>query len=214
MEAHDEAFFAQRRRQMVDDQIKARGIKDRQVLDAMLKVRRHLFLPAALSNSAYEDCPLPIGEGQTISQPYIVALMTELLELKGAARVLEIGTGSGYQAAILAEFVAELYTIEMSESLARRSEGLLRSLGYSNIKVKYGDGFWGWPEFSPFDGIIVTCAPEKIPPLLCDQLADNGRLVIPVGAYLQELKLVRKVNNEIKESGIIPVRFVPMLRQK
>jgi protein-L-isoaspartate(D-aspartate) O-methyltransferase len=209
-----ETSFAQKRKQMVENQIKARGIKDLRVLDAMLKVKRHLFVPSDIRHSAYEDYPLPIGGGQTISQPYIVALMTELLELKGTERVLEIGTGSGYQAAILAELVKEVYTIEISETLARQSEGLLKELSYKNIKVKFGDGFLGWPELSPFDGIIVTCAPEKIPPPLLAQLAESGRLVIPVGIYRQDLKLVRKIKDRIKEADIIPVRFVPMLREK
>ena len=209
-----EISFAQKRKQMVENQIKARGIKDPRVLDAMLKVNRHLFVPSDMRHLAYQDSPLPIGGGQTISQPYIVALMTELLALKGAERVLEVGTGSGYQAAILAELVKEVYTIEILEPLARQSEGLLKELNYKNIKVNVGDGFLGWPEFSPFDGIIVTCAPEKIPPPLLEQLAEGGRLVIPVGIYWQDLKLVRKIKGRIIEEDIIPVRFVPMLREK
>jgi protein-L-isoaspartate(D-aspartate) O-methyltransferase len=210
----DEALFAEKRRQMVENQIKARGINDLRVLGAMLKVKRHLFVPSDIRHLAYEDRPLPIGGGQTISQPYIVALMTELLALKGTERVLEVGTGSGYQAAILAELVKEVYTIELLEPLARQSEGLLKKLHYKNIKVKFGDGFLGWPEFSPFDGIIVTCAPEKIPPPLLGQLADSGRLVIPVGTHWQELKLVQKIKDRINEADIVPVRFVPMLRKK
>lgn len=209
-----EAIFAQKRKQMVENQIKARGIKNQRVLDAMIKVKRHLFVPSDIRHLAYEDCPLPIGGGQTISQPYIVALMTELLELKGTERVLEIGTGSGYQAAILAELAKEVYTIEIVESLARHSESLLKELSYKNIKVKLGDGFLGWPQFAPFDGIIVTCAPEKIPPPLLEQLAENGRLVIPVGIYWQDLKLVRKINRRITEADIVPVRFVPMLHDR
>jgi len=209
-----ETAFTQKRKQMVENQIKARGIKDLRVLDAMLKVKRHLFVPSHIRHSAYEDYPLPIGEGQTISQPYIVALMSELLALKGTERVLEIGTGSGYQTAVLAGLAREVYTIEILEPLARQSERLLKELNYKNIKVKIGDGFLGWPEFSPFDGIIVTCAPEKIPPPLLEQLAEGGRLVIPVGKHWQDLKLVRKIKNRIKEEDIIPVRFVPMLREK
>lgn len=209
-----ETLFAQKRKSMVESQIKARGIKDPRVLDAMLKVRRHLFVPSHISHLAYEDYPLSIGEGQTISQPYIVALMTELLSLKGTEKILEIGTGSGYQAAILAELAGEVYTIEIFESLARQSEGLLKELHYKNIRVKFGDGFLGWPERSPFDGIIVTCAPEKIPPPLLEQLAEGGRLVIPVGKYRQDLKFMRKIKNRIKEEDVIPVRFVPMLRGK
>jgi len=209
-----ETLFAQKRKQMVETQLKARGIKDLRVLDAMVKVKRHLFVPADIRHLAYEDRPLPIGGGQTISQPYIVALMTELLALKGTERILEIGTGSGYQAAILAELVKEVYTMEILEPLARQSEGLLKELNYKNIKVKFGDGFLGWPERSPFDGIIVTCAPEKIPPPLLEQLAEGGRLVIPVGKYWQDLKFMRKIKNRIKEEDVIPVRFVPMLRGK
>ncbi|MGD0277305.1 MAG: protein-L-isoaspartate(D-aspartate) O-methyltransferase, partial [Syntrophales bacterium] len=204
-----ETLFAQQRKQMVENQIKARGIKNLRVLDAMFKVKRHLFVPSNIRHLAYEDCPLPIDEGQTISQPYIVALMTELLELRGTERVLEIGTGSGYQAAILAELSKEVYTIEIVEPLARKSEGLLKELGYKNIKVKVGNGFLGWQEFAPFDGIIVTCAPEKIPLPLLEQLAESGRLVIPVGKYWQDLKLVRKIKGRITEANIVPVRFVP-----
>ena len=177
-------------------------------------MKRHLFVPSRVRHLAYEDHPLPIGEGQTISQPYIVALMTELLALKGGERILEIGTGSGYQAAVLAELAKEVYTIEIMEPLARQSEKLLKEMGYSNIRVKFGDGFLGWPEFSPFDGIIVTCAPEKIPPPLLGQLAEGGRLVIPVGVHWQDLKLVRKIEGRIQETDVIPVRFVPMLREK
>jgi protein-L-isoaspartate(D-aspartate) O-methyltransferase len=209
-----ETLFAQKRKQMVENQIKARGIKDLRVLDAMLKVKRHLFVPSHIRHSAYEDYPLPIGEGQTISQPYIVALMSELLALKGTERVLEIGTGSGYQTAVLAELAREVYSIEILEPLARQSERLLKELNYKNFKVKIGDGFLGWPESSPFDGIIVTCAPEKIPLPLLEQLAEGGRLVIPVGKHWQDLKLVRKIKNRLKEEDIIPVRFVPMLREK
>ena len=208
-----EASFAQKRKQMVDSQIRARGIKDPRVLAAMLKVKRHLFVPSDKRHLAYEDFPLPIGEGQTISQPYIVALMTELLALKGTERILEIGTGSGYQAAILAELAREVYTIEIMEPLARQSDGLLKELNYRNIRVKTGDGFLGWPEFSPFDGIIVTCAPGKIPPPLLEQLAEGGRLVIPVGTYWQNLKLVRKTKDGFKEEDILSVRFVPLLRE-
>jgi len=208
-----ETSFTQKRKQMVEGQIKARGIRDPRVLDAMLKVERHLFVPSDKRHLAYEDHPLPIGEGQTISQPYIVALMTELLALKGTEKILEIGTGSGYQAAILAELAKEVYTIEIMEPLAVQSEALLKKLRYGNIKVKTGDGFLGWPEFSPFDGIIVTCAPGKIPPPLLEQLAEGGRLVIPVGTFWQDLKLVRKTKDRITVEDILPVRFVPMLRE-
>lgn len=208
-----ETTFTNKRSEMVESQIRARGISDQRVLNAMLKVKRHLFVPLEVRSLAYEDHALPIGEEQTISQPFIVALMTELLTLKARDKVLEIGTGSGYQAAILAELAREVYTIEISELLARRSEKLLKELGYKNIKVKMGDGFLGWPEYSPFDAIIVTCAPDKIPQPLLKQLSEGGRLVIPVGAYWQELKLVRKIKDELEEQSIAPVRFVPMLRK-
>src|SRR3989338_2133518 len=180
----------------------------------MRKVKRHLFVPLMHRRLSYGDHPLPIGEGQTISQPYIVALMTELLELKGGEKVLEIGTGSGYQAAILAELVKEVYSIEILEPLAERSQKLLKELGYENIKVKHADGFLGWPEYAPFDAIIVTCAPKVIPPALLKQLAEGGRLVIPVGSHWQELKLLKKIEGKIVSKSIIPVRFVPMLRDK
>jgi len=206
--------FDRQKDAMVTEQIQARGIKDTRVLEVMRKVKRHLFVPARYRPLAYSDGPLPIGMGQTISQPYIVALMTELLELKGNEKVLEIGTGSGYQAAILAELAKEVYTIEILEPLAKAAEGLLKELDYKNIWVKCGDGFLGWPEHAPFDAIIVTCAPEKIPSPLIEQLAEGGRLVIPVGTLWQELKLVKKINGEIVTTNIIPVRFVPMLRDK
>lgn len=212
--ASEEEVFAPNRERMVQEQVERRGITDMRVLDAMRKVKRHLFLPAGLRNAAYEDRPLPIGMGQTISQPYIVALMTELLRLKGSEKVLEIGTGSGYQAAILAELAKEVYTIDILEPLARNAEKLLKELGYTNIYVSHGDGFLGWPEFSPFDAIIVTCAPEEIPAPLIEQLAEGGRLVIPVGRLWQELKLVEKKNGKMITKNIIPVRFVPMLREE
>jgi protein-L-isoaspartate(D-aspartate) O-methyltransferase len=202
--------FQSMKEEMVETQIRARGIKDETVLNAMLKVDRHEFVPEGARHLAYSDRPLPIGEGQTISQPYIVALMTELLELKKGDRVLEIGTGSGYQAAILAELANHLYTIEIIESLGRSAEGLLRKLGYKNITVKIGDGYIGWEEFAPFDAIIVTAAPPHIPQPLLDQLKERGRLVIPVGDYYQELKKITKVKGEIKSQDIIPVVFVPM----
>src|SRR5512139_2525652 len=180
-ESNPEEDFKVMREKMVETQIKARGVKDPRVLSAMLKVERHRFVPRDLQTSAYSDQPLPIGEGQTISQPYIVALMTELLELKGEEKVLEVGTGSGYQAAILAELAEEVYTIEIVESLATSARKTLLELGFKNIKVKAGDGYLGWPEVSPFDVIIVTAAPDHVPQPLIDQLKDGGRLVIPVG---------------------------------
>ena len=206
--------FDRQRDVMVTKQIQARGIKDIRVIEAMRKVKRHLFVPVLSRPFAYKDSPLPIGEGQTISQPYIVALMTELLELKGNDKVLEIGTGSGYQAAVLAELTDEVYTIEILKPLAERAERLLKDLGYKNIRVKCADGFLGWPEQAPFDAIIVTCAAEDIPGPLVEKLAEGGRLVIPIGAHWQELKLVKKINGKIVITNIIPVRFVPMIRDK
>ena len=195
---------------MVETQIRARGIKDEAVLNAMLKVDRHKFVPNEILHLAYSDRPLPIGEGQTISQPYIVALMTELLELKKGDKVLEVGTGSGYQAAILAELADHVYTIEIIESLAQSAERVLKELGYGIIDVKIGDGYVGWEEFMPFDAIIVTCAPPHIPQPLLDQLKEGGRLVIPIGEYYQELKKITRVKGQIKSQNVIPVVFVPM----
>jgi protein-L-isoaspartate(D-aspartate) O-methyltransferase len=202
------------RKKMIETQIEARGIKDKRVLEAMLKVERHKFVPESQKPFAYEDRPLPIGYGQTISQPYIVALMTELLELRGKEKVLEIGTGSGYQAAILAELAKEVYTIEIIEGLAKEAQKRLADLGYKNIKVKVGDGYLGWPEVSPFDAIVVTCAPEEIPPALIEQLKEGGKMVIPVGEFFQELKLVSKKEGKILIKNIIPVSFVPMIRER
>jgi protein-L-isoaspartate(D-aspartate) O-methyltransferase len=206
--------FFEKRKNMVESQIKARGIKDERVIEAMLKVERHLFVPQNLRDSAYEDFPLPIGEGQTISQPYIVALMTEVLNLKPNDKVLEIGTGSGYQAAVLAEIAKEVYTIEILPKLAERAAELLKDLGYKNIKVKCGDGYLGWPEYAPFDCIIVTCAPDHIPQPLIEQLKEGGRMVIPVGErFYQELILIEKKEGKIEKRSIIPVLFVPMIRK-
>jgi protein-L-isoaspartate(D-aspartate) O-methyltransferase len=198
------------REKMVETQIKARGVKDPRVLSALLKVERHRFVPEEHLNSAYSDQPLPIGEGQTISQPYIVALMTELLELKGEEKVLEIGTGSGYQAAILGELAKEVYTIEIIESLASMAKKRLSEFGYQNIKVKAGDGYLGWPEAAPFDAIIITAAPDHIPKPLIEQLKEGGRMVVPVGTYTQELKKIIKRSGKIETIDIIPVVFVPM----
>ncbi len=200
------------RTEMVQTQIKDRGIKNTTVINAMLKVPRHLFVPAEFIDQAYEDHPVSIGEGQTISQPYIVALMTEVLDLDKTSKVLEIGTGSGYQAAILSEIVDKVYTIEVSETLGSKAAKLLDSLGYANVKVKIGDGYQGWEEFSPFDAIIVTCAPSHIPQPLKDQLKDGGTMIIPVGEQnSQELVLLKKKNGKLKKREIIPVRFVPMI---
>jgi len=206
--------FETKRDRMVKTQIEDRGVADKEVLRVMRKVERHRFVPTSLQSLAYEDMPLPIGQGQTISQPYIVALMTELLELKGHEKVLEIGTGSGYQAAILAELAGQVYTIEILALLAERAQELLNELGYKNIKIKRADGFLGWPEQAPFDAIIVTCAAREIPQALIEQLSEGGRMVIPQGDAYQELKLLVKVDGKIKEHSIIPVRFVPMLREE
>ena len=202
--------FKVMREKMVESQIKARGVKDPRVLSALLKVERHRFVPEKYLDSAYSDQPLPIGEGQTISQPYIVALMTELLELKGNERVLEIGTGSGYQAAILAELAKEVYTIEIIEPLASRAREKLSELGYQNVKVKAGDGYLGWPEAAPFDAIIVTAAPDHIPKPLIEQLKEGGRMVLPLGVYTQELKKIVKRSGKMETIDVIPVLFVPM----
>jgi len=202
--------FKVMREKMVESQIKARGVKDPRVLSALLKVERHRFVPEKYLDSAYSDQPLPIGEGQTISQPYIVALMTELLELKANEKVLEIGTGSGYQAAVLAELAKEVYTIEIVEPLAYMGKKRLSELGYQNVIVKAGDGYLGWPEAAPFDAIIVTAAPDHIPAPLIDQLKEGGRMVVPVGSYAQELKKIVKKSGKVETTNIIPVVFVPM----
>ncbi|MBN1355012.1 protein-L-isoaspartate(D-aspartate) O-methyltransferase [bacterium] len=198
------------RKQMVRSQIEARGVRNQEVLKALLKVERHLFVPENVRYQSYLDGPLPIGEGQTISQPYIVALMTELLEPDSGMKVLEIGTGSGYQAAILGELCKEVYTIEIVPSLYASATATLEKLEYTNVHTRLGDGFAGWPEQAPFDGIIVTCAPKKVPPPLLDQMAEGGRLVIPVGKFWQELKVLEKKEGKIRERDVIPVRFVPM----
>jgi protein-L-isoaspartate(D-aspartate) O-methyltransferase len=208
------ADFAVQRERMIQQQLKARGIKDERVLAAMAKVPREQFIAVDARASAYEDGPLPIGYDQTISQPYVVAFMTEQLRPKRSDRVLEIGSGSGYQAAILGELVAEIYTIEIVEPLAKSAEATLQRLGYNNVHTKVGDGYKGWPEEAPFDAIIVTCAPEKVPQPLVDQLKDGGRMVIPVGErFAQQLYLLEKKNGQLKESATLPVRFVPMLRE-
>jgi len=205
--------FIRVRQRMVRNQISARGIHDQKVLKAMLQVPRHKFVPPAYKRMAYDDRPLPIGHGQTISQPYIVALMTEALKLKPDTKVLEIGTGSGYQAAILSLLCNEVYSIEILSPLANNARKTLRELGYDNVKIKTGDGYQGWPEHSPFDAIIVTCAPEAIPEKLKEQLAEGGRMIIPVGGSLtQELVLIRKKNGKLHQESVARVRFVPMVR--
>jgi len=205
-----EQYFLRLREQMVRDQLQARDVKDPRVLAAMRKVPRHRFVTPELMDSAYDDCALPLMLGQTISQPYIVGFMTQALVLRGNERVLEIGTGSGYQAAVLAELVAEVYSIEILPDLARRAETILNQLGYNNISIRTGDGYQGWPEFAPFDCVIVTAAPDHIPQPLVDQLSPGGRMIIPVGRYEQDLILIEKGEKGITRRSTIPVRFVPM----
>ena len=203
--------FSAQRQQMVQRQLMTRGINDAPILGAMAKVPREEFVPRDSRAASYEDGPLPIGYGQTISQPYIVAFMTEQLRPKPSDPVLEVGTGSGYQAAILAELVSEVYSIEIVEPLAKNAEATLQRLGYKNVHLKIGDGYKGWPETAPFDAIIVTCAPDKVPQALIAQLKDGGRMVIPVGdRFAQQLYLLEKKNGQLKQSATLPVRFVPM----
>lgn len=198
------------RRRMVETQLRGRDIRDARVLEAMRKVPRHEFVPSDLRAFAYNDGALPLSMGQTISQPYIVAYMTQLLELEGTERVLEIGTGSGYQAAVLAEIVPEVFTIEILPKLGEEAAAVLKSLGYKNIHFRIGDGYAGWPEQAPFDRIIVTAAPRKIPQPLIDQLKEGGVLVCPVGRPDQDLIVLRKGRDGITRRSTIPVRFVPM----
>ncbi len=195
---------------MIDQQIRQRGITDERVLEAMQNVPRHEFVPKRYRSSAYEDYPLPIGHDQTISQPYIVAYMSEILQLSGDEKVLEIGTGSGYQTAVLCELAKEVYSIEIVEPLCQKADSTLQTLGYTNVHVRCGDGYKGWPEQAPFDAIIVTAAPPKIPQPLIDQLAEGGRMIIPVGRFMQYLKLVTKQDGKIREERTLSVRFVPM----
>ena len=214
--ARDEAYRLARER-MVSSQIQARGVRDPKVLDSMRRAPRHLFVPDALREDAYLDTPLPIGHGQTISQPYIVALMTALARPQATDRALEIGTGSGYQAAVLSRLVKELYSIEVVEALAGEARKRLATLGYDNVTVRAGDGYAGWPERAPFDVILVTAAPERVPPALLDQLAPGGRMVIPVGRQDGEqwLRVVEKdAGGRVRTREEIPVRFVPMVPGK
>jgi protein-L-isoaspartate(D-aspartate) O-methyltransferase len=201
---------ARLRERMVREQLQSRDITDTRVLAAMLKVPRHEFVPADLVKSTYDDNALPLKLGQTISQPYIVAYMTQALDLQGTERVLEIGTGSGYQAAVLAEIASEVYTIEILPQLQELATSVLTRLGYRNIRFRTGDGYLGWPENAPFDRIIVTAAPEEVPAPLIDQLKEGGRLVIPVGSINQELMVIVKDKKGITRRTTIPVRFVPM----
>lgn len=200
------------RERMIEKQLKSRGIFNQEVLDAFKKVERHKFVLPENINQAYGDFPLMIKEGQTISQPYVVAFMTEQLDLEKNDRVLEIGTGSGYQAAILAQLCDSVYTVEIFESLANDARKLFQELGYKNIIVKHSDGYKGWPEHSPFDAIVVTCSPTRIPEPLKEQMAEGGKMIIPVGARIaQNLILLEKKNGKIRQKAVLPVRFVPMI---
>ncbi len=205
--------FTQMRNEMVKRQILARGVKDTLVINAMKNVPRHLFVAERDRNFAYNDEARAIGEGQTISQPYIVAFMTEELHVKPGDRVLEIGTGSGYQASVLAQIADSVYSIEIIEELAERAKQKIENLGYKNIIVKQGDGYLGWPEEAPFDAIIVTAAPQTIPPLLLEQLKVGGRMILPVGKYVQELVVISKNEGGHNMDSVLPVRFVPMTGQ-
>jgi protein-L-isoaspartate(D-aspartate) O-methyltransferase len=198
------------RQEMVERQLKTRGIKDKQVLKALETIPRHVFVPDYLADEAYSDGPLPIGSGQTISQPYIVAYMSELLNLKKSDKVLEIGTGSGYQAAVLAELVDTVFTIEIIPELTEKAQKVLNNLEYGNIKFKVENGYYGWPENAPYDAIIVTAAAEEIPQPLIDQLKVGGHLIIPVGDFFQELILLIKEDKGIRKEKKLPVRFVPL----
>jgi protein-L-isoaspartate(D-aspartate) O-methyltransferase len=203
--------FVEARRHMVETQIEARGIKDERLLEVLRRVPRHLFIPEGQRQEAYADEPLPIGQGQTISQPYIVAYMTEKLKLRGPERVLEVGTGSGYQTAVLAELSSDVFSIEVVEPLALKAQNLLSELGYSNIHYKVGDGNSGWEEFAPFDGILVTAAAPEVPAPLRRQLKDGGRMILPRGTFSQELVLIIRQGDTFRQSELIPVRFVPLI---
>lgn len=212
--AADQDFTAARKR-MIERQIVGRGITNQRVLRVMGNVPRHELVPAGHRADAYADMPLPIGFGQTISQPYIVAFMTEHLDPKPTDRVLEIGTGSGYQAAVLAGLVREIYTVEIVKHLAERAKTDLQRLGYTNVHVRAGDGYKGWPGAAPFDAVIVTCAPDAVPEPLVDQLKEGGRMIIPVGSgFDQELYLLEKKSGKVEKRAVLPVRFVPMTREK
>src|SRR5437588_9299153 len=209
--AHSTSEFAAERQKMVQEQLKPRGVQDERVLAAIAKVPRQEFVPENMRAKSYSDSALPIGHDQTISKPFIVAFMTEQLRPQPTDRVLEIGTGTGYQTAILAELVKDVYTIEIVEPLAKDASARLARLGYSNAHVKIGDGFQGWPEVAPFDAIIVTCAPDKVPQPLTQQLKEGGRMIIPVGSGIdQQLFLLEKKEGQMAERAILPVRFVPM----
>lgn len=204
--------YAVLRERMVEEQLMPRGIKDQRVLDAFRKVERHKFIPESLKGSSYADFPVPIGEGQTISQPYIVALMTECLSLTGQEKILEIGTGSGYQAAILAELTKEVYSIERFEGLAKKAQDILNKLGYTNINIKVGDGTLGWPEAAPFDRIIITAASPRIPLPLIEQLKEDGKLILPLGeSFGQVLTLAEKKKGKLESIEICGCVFVPLV---
>lgn len=202
---------ARARERMVERDIAGRGVKDGRVLAVMREVPRHLFVPPDQAAQAYDDHPLPIGSGQTISQPYVVAFMTEQLRLTGSERVLEIGTGSGYQTAVLARLAAKVYTIEIRAELAEQARARLAATGATNVEVRAGDGWFGWKEEAPFDGILVTAAPETVPGPLLEQLAPGGRMVIPVGGFYQELKVIERTADGLRERSVLPVRFVPFV---
>ncbi len=202
--------YKRERERMVNEQIRARGVRDGAVLRAMMKVPRHKFVPPSLVLMAYADRPLPIGQEQTISQPFIVAYMTEAADISSKEKVLEIGTGSGYQAAILGEIAREVYTIEIIPELAEGARKVLEELGYKNVHVRTGNGYLGWPEASPFDAIVVTAAPDEVPQALVDQLAVDGKMVIPVGTTNQDMMIIKKTKKGVVEKKTIPVRFVPM----
>jgi len=214
LQAEPPLSFEAARERMVSQQLKARDITDLRVLAAMGKVPRHLFVPEHLRILAYADQPLPIGSDQTISQPYIVALMSQWAEVKPGDKVLEVGTGSGYQAAVLAELAGQVYTVELLPELTRAAAARLKELGYRQVQVKCGDGYQGWPEAAPFDAILVTAAAPQVPPALARQLKEGGRLVIPVGPAggLQTLHKFRKVQGSLKEEENLPVRFVPLVQ--
>ena len=205
--------FALARQQMVDRQLRARGIKNKAVLAAMSQIPRHRFVDPSVAHLAYADSPLPIGHDQTISQPYIVAYMSEVAEITSDEKVLEIGTGSGYQAAVLSQLAKEVYSIEILPQLAKKAHQTLNELGYDNISLKTGDGYAGWAEFAPYDAIIVTAAPDHIPEPLVEQLKENGKMVIPVGTRYQEMIVLTKTADRLLEKRTIPVRFVPMRRK-
>lgn len=211
----EEKQFQQERQEMVTEQIASRGVREKRVLQAMREVPRHRFVPEPMRSFAYADGPLPIGEGQTISQPYIVALMTELADIEEGEKALEIGTGSGYQAAVLAQMTPHVYTIEILPALATRAAQTLRDLGYTQVRTRLGDGYLGWPEAAPFDAILVTAAPDHIPQPLVGQLAEGGILVVPVGPQMgpQVLKRLRRKEGRLMEEKVIPVAFVPLIRE-